>query len=65
MFQFIKNIINKIKHYFYKRKMTKFIRYYREHPAEFAEEYLGCALYPYQKEMLNKMYKNNQSYYKW
>jgi DNA replication protein DnaD len=45
--------------------MTKFIRYYREHPAEFAEEYLGCELYPYQKEMLNKMYKNNQSYYKW
>lgn len=63
MFQFIKNIINNIKHYFYKRKMTKFIRYYREHPAEFVEKYFGCELYPYQKEMLNKMYKN-QNYYK-
>ena len=45
--------------------MTKFIRYYREHHADFVEEYHGCGLYPYQKEMLNKMYKNNQSYYKW
>lgn len=55
MFQFIKNIISRIKHYFYKRKMVKFIRFYREHPAEFAEGYLGCKLYPYQKELINKM----------
>jgi len=55
MFQFIKNIISSIKHYFHKRKMTKFIRFYREHPAEFAEEYLGCKLYPYQKELINVM----------
>lgn len=60
MFQFVKDIINKIKYYFFKRKMTKFIRYYRSHPAEFAEKYLGCKLYPYQKEVLNKIYKSNQ-----
>ena len=59
MFQFVKNIINKIKHYFFKRKMTKFIRYYRSHPTEFAEKYLGCKLYSYQKELLNKIYKSN------
>jgi hypothetical protein len=35
--------------------MVKFIRFYREHPAEFAEGYLGCKLYPYQKELINKM----------
>lgn len=63
MFQFFKNVINKIKRYFYKRKMNKFIRYYRENPAEFAEKYLGCELYPYQKELLNKIYKNNSIRY--
>ena len=43
----------KLKDYFFKKK----IRYWRKHPAEFCEEYMGCKLYPYQKVMVNMLSK--------
>lgn len=42
-----------------KKKYTEVIRYYREHPDKFCEEYLGMELYDYQKETLIKF--NNGS----
>lgn len=57
---FILKIIKRIKQYFYNRRITKQIRYWREHPTEFCEEYLGCKLYPYQKVLLNKMVKEKK-----
>lgn len=35
------------------------IDYYKKHPAEFMEEILGVELYPYQKEMLKELCKND------
>lgn len=36
------------------------IDYYRKHPERFMEEILGIKLEPYQKEMLNGLYRNNE-----
>lgn len=39
---------------------TPMIDYYRKHPEKFMEEILGVKLAPYQKEMLNGLYGNNE-----
>lgn len=45
----------RLKDYFFKRKFQKKAKYWREHPVEFCEEYMGCKLYPYQKVMVNML----------
>lgn len=36
------------------------IDYYRKHPEKFMEEILGVKLESYQKEMLNRLCRNNE-----
>ena len=36
-------------------KQWKFDKYYEKHPDEFAEQYLGCELLPYQKILLKAL----------
>ena len=39
---------------------TSMIDYYKKHPEEFMEEIFWVKLEPYQKEMLNGLYRNNE-----
>ena len=47
-------IYNKITWRSKKKKYTEFIRYYRQHPEKFCEEYLGMQLNDNQKEFVIK-----------
>jgi hypothetical protein len=64
MFNIIKLIRERIRRYFFIKKYKKRAKYWREHPVEFCEEFFGCKLYPYQKDMINKINKINQDRYK-
>lgn len=52
-------IIRWIKSKLYRRKMKRFIKYYRSRPDKFCEEFLEIKLYSYQKKILRDVMKGD------